>query len=200
MKQELTGCDTHLDEQLDTLKHLLMRNETFTDIFAKLPAFGVPNVYVGAGFVAQSVWNTLSGFPFLRNIKDVDIVYYDNSDLSQKAEEEVERSVRARFPGIALEVEVKNQARVHLWYEEFFGYPIPPYSSVECGINSWPATATAIGIQNIEGRFKVYAPYGLNDLFGFIVRPNKLQITEEIYQKKAARWKAAWPKLKVLPW
>ena len=48
--------------------------------------------------------------------------------------------------------------------------------------------------------FRVYAPFGLNDLFAMIVRPNKVQITEAIYQAKVARWTACWPRLEVIPW
>ena len=46
----------------------------------------------------------------------------------------------------------------------------------------------------------MYAPYGLNDLFGMIVRPNKLQITEVIYQQKVTRWKTCWPSLQIVGW
>lgn len=200
MEVKLLGHNKSLDEQAAALESLLMRNRVFAEIFEKLPDFSLPTAYLGAGFVAQSVWNDLSGFPSLRAVKDVDIVYYDASDLSQEAEAEIERMVRGGLARIPLEIEVKNQARVHLWYEEYFGYPIEPYTSVEAGINSWPTTATAIGIQNRSGKLKVYAPYGLNDLFGFVVRPNKSQITEKIYRNKAARWKAAWPELKIIPW
>lgn len=40
----------------------------------------------------------------------------------------------------------------------------------------------------------------LNDLLGLIVRPNKVQITKEIYEKKVLRWKTNWPDLNVIPW
>lgn len=45
-----------------------------------------------------------------------------------------------------------------------------------------------------------YAPFGLNDLFGMMVRANKVQITEEIYNKKVERWKVLWPGLTIIPW
>jgi hypothetical protein len=77
---------------------------------------------------------------------------------------------------IPLEFDVKNQARVHLWYEKKFGYPIQPYRSVEAAINTWPTTATAIAARIDECGYKICAPFGLNDLLGMIVRPNKTQI------------------------
>jgi hypothetical protein len=33
-----------------------------------------------------------------------------------------------------------------------------------------------------------------------IVRANKVQITREIYEKKAAKWTKLWPELVVIPW
>jgi hypothetical protein len=47
---------------------------------------------------------------------------------------------------------------------------------------------------------RVYAPFGLTDLFSMIVRPNKMQITEELYEAKTERWIRLWPKLQRLPW
>ena len=51
-----------------------------------------------------------------------------------------------------------------------------------------------------NGAFKIYAPFGLNDLFGKIVRANKAQITKDIYENKTTRWLSKWPDLKVIPW
>ncbi len=98
-------------------------------------------------------------------------------------------------------MEVRNQARAHLWYEERFGYEITPYESVENAINTWPTTATSIGIRPEPGAgFAIYAPCGLNDLLGMIVRPNKTQITKEIYYSKVERWVRVWPRLTVMSW
>ncbi|PWB82526.1 MAG: hypothetical protein C3F11_11445 [Methylocystaceae bacterium] len=37
-------------------------------------------------------------------------------------------------------------------------------------------------------------------LLGSIVRPNKKQITQQIYETKLTRWRALWPKLVVVDW
>ena len=152
------------------------------------------------GVSAQSVWNYLSNRDLLSGINDVDIVYFEDTDLSQETEAQRSDSVKGLFPQVPLKIDVKNEARVHLWYEGRFGYSIKPYRSVEEAIDTWPTTATAIGIRYRLGSFEAYAPFGLNDLFGMVVRPNKAQITEEIYLAKARRWKAAWPSLEIVPW
>ena len=61
-------------------------------------------------------------------------------------------------------------------------------------------TATALGLRrDSKGKWIVYAPFGLNDLFGKIVRANKTQITKEIYEKKVIKWRAIWTDLKIIP-
>ncbi len=161
----------------------------------------MPHWYLGAGCIAQTVWNARHGFDLDSHILDYDLVYFDPCDTSYEAEDAYVRRARELFPDLRSPVEVRNQARVHLWHEEHFGYRIQPYRSVEHAINSWPTTATSVGIRlKNEWQFTVYAPYGLNDLLGMIVRPNKTQITREIYLRKVERWTKIWDKLTVVPW
>ena len=93
-----------------------------------------------------------------------------------------------------------NQARVHLWYEEHFGIQIKPYRSCEDAIATWPTTATSLGITLDSGEFRVYAPFGLDDLFNLVVRPNKKLIPRKVYEDKVARWNLHWPKLRIIGW
>ena len=75
-----------------------------------------------------------------------------------------------------------------------------PYTSSEDAIGTWPTTATAVGVRLAQGRPVVFAPYGLDDLLGLVVRANRVQITPEIYRRKVSRWTRHWPNLTVLPW
>lgn len=132
-------------------------------------------------------------------ISDVDIVYFDN-DLSFEAEDRVIRKIEQQFEHIPVEIDIKNQARVHLWYKDYYGYELVPYDSLESAINTWPTTATSIGIRISDGDFIVYAPYGLNDMFGQIIRANKTQISKETYLKKCGKWSSKWPELTIIDW
>jgi hypothetical protein len=132
-------------------------------------------------------------------ISDIDFVYYDY-DLSFEAEDRAIKLVSEQLEPFGIAVDIKNQARVHLWYAEHFGYEIAPYDSVEAAINSWPATTTSIGVRLRGGELEVYAPYGLNDMFGRVVRANRVQITQKIYEAKVAKWTAKWDDLTVVPW
>jgi len=192
--------DPSVSAPVDTLRDLLRRNAAIGAILERAPALDLPAWYLGAGCIAQTVWNLLSGSPAGRDIADYDLVYYDGVDLSAAGEARRREQAHACYRDLAVRVDVKNEARVHLWYESRFGYPIPPYRSCEDAIDSWPTTATAIGIRDLAGDCGLYAPFGLQDLLGLVVRPNKRQITETIYRDKVQRWVACWPALTVIPW
>lgn len=182
------------------LTELLSRNSTVMEILRLAPQLRLPSWYLGAGCIAQTVWNHLHGFAPDFGVKDYDLVYYDANDLSWEAENERIQQAARLFDGLSQAVEVRNQARVHLWYEQHFGYPIEPYRSAEHAISTWPTTATAVGVRRESAQLAICAPYGLADLFALIVRPVKAQVTREIYLRKAQRWAQQWPKLSVLPW
>jgi uncharacterized protein len=62
-------------------------------------------------------------------IKDVDLIYFDAQDLSGETEAGHERRAGDLFLALPLKLDVKNEARVHPWYKDRFGYPIEPHSS-----------------------------------------------------------------------
>jgi hypothetical protein len=184
---------------VDRLRQCLSHNHIIAAILQEAGSLAMADWYLGAGCVAQTVWNLLDGFAPTFGIKDYDLVYYDAFDLSLEAQTLNQGRAKELFGRLHATVEVQNEARVHLWYAEHFGYEIAPYESAEAAINSWPTTATCVGVRTSSaGGLHVYAPFGLTDLFNMIVRPNKLQITRDLYEAK--RWTRLWPKLQRLPW
>ena len=98
---------------------------------------GLPDWLVFSGAVYQPVLNHLTGRPFDYGIKDYDLAHFDASNLSYEAEDAVIRRVKAAFDEpLRSMVEVRNQARVHLWFEAKFGEPYGPLSctaeALEC--------------------------------------------------------------------
>jgi uncharacterized protein len=160
----------------------------------------LPDGWLIAGAVAQTYWNVRHGLSPAHGIKDVDIAYFDANDLSEQAEAGHAARINAAFQECSVRFDVKNEARVHLWYERKFGYPIRPYTSTRDAIATFPTTATSIGIRPASSGLELYAPFGPQDLLNLVVRANKAQITAEIYAAKVNRWKAAWPRLKILDW
>ena len=184
----------------DELAVALRRNQWLWEILERFEEIALPDSWLVAGGIAQTVWNLSCGQPAERGLKDVDLIYFDAADLSFEAEASHERRVRELFRRLPVKLDVKNEARVHLWYEERFGYAIEPYLSSAGAIATFPTTATAVGVRWRRGNWECCTPFGLYDLFSLVVRPNKKQITRAIYEAKVDRWRPIWPGLTFLPW
>ena len=193
--------NTHLDSHLENIfLSQIRRNELVHVILERSEQLKIPNWYFGAGFIAQSIWNLNHGFSINSHIKDIDWVYFDPTDSSEESETAISRKISETFHDLKIPFDVKNQARVHLWYESKFGYPIEPYTSVEDAIETWPTTSTAIAMTIKNQSPSVFVPFGFSDLMSLTIRANKKQITEEIYKSKNTRWKQCWPKLQIIDW
>jgi uncharacterized protein len=189
-----------IDEQKEALAHILSLQPAVTKALEVL-SDEFDHAYIGAGCIVQTVWNHMTNRPLHYGIHDLDVVYFDEQDVSLEKEVEIEERLQTLLSDTPFKIDAKNEARVHLWYEEKFGKRIAPYSSLEAAINSWPTTATSIGVKvDQKGVFKVYAPYGFHDLFGLIVRPNKFLISRDVYEAKVAKWSVRWPELEVISW
>jgi hypothetical protein len=157
--------------------------------------------YLVAGCLYQTVWNAVTGQPAEAGILDYDLAYFDDSDLSWEAEDTVIRAGNTVFAGLPAPVQIRNQARVHVWYERKFGLPCPPHGSTEAAIDTFEATVACFGVRlEPGGRWRVYAPFGLSDVFNLVVRPNPVLAPRHVYQAKTTRWRRQWPGLTVLPW
>ncbi|MER7694295.1 nucleotidyltransferase family protein, partial [Streptomyces sp. NPDC097610] len=171
-----------LDKQLDGLRSALSQNEILTDVMARAATLDLPGWYVTAGCLFQTVWNVVTGRPPTNGIKDYD-VYFDSSDLSWEAEDAVIKAGQEVFADLPAEVEIRNEARVHLWYEQKFGVPCPPHESTEAAIDCFAATTCCLGVQlGSDRRWRVYAPHGLSDVFNLVVRPNPVLAPREVYE------------------
>jgi uncharacterized protein len=131
------------------------------------------------------------------DIKDYDIFYFDPTDLSAQAEHAVQRRVDATLAPLGVAVEVKNQARVHLWYEQYFGFPYPQLSSATDGIDRFLIPATCVGVQGTPSGHRVYAPNGLTMLYAGELAPNPLTRHLPLFREKAASYQKRWPWLRV---
>lgn len=160
----------------------------------------LPDCWLVAGCLAQTVWNHRFGLPLDHGISDIDLVYFDPDDLTEATEAARAERIRTEFADLGIWIDVKNEARVHLWYEARFGYPIAPYLSTIDAMDSFPTTATTIGVRSGPSGTSLHATFGLEDLFQGIVRPNKRQITQTIYETKVARWLRHWPDLDIITW
>jgi uncharacterized protein len=190
-----------IDEQLANFRAALASNRTLMQVLDLAAGMALPGWYLLAGCLYQTVWNVVTGQPPEAGILDYDLGYFDASDLSWEAEDAVIQAGHKIFAATPVPVQIRNQARVHLWYEQKFGVPCPPHESSEAAIDTFEATCTCLGVRlEPGGRWRIYAPHGLSDVFNLIVRPNPVLAPRHVYQAKVTRWQRQWPALTVLPW
>jgi hypothetical protein len=161
-------------------------------------AVDAPCWAVGSGIVRDLVWDALHGAGGDLDFKDIDLVFFDPSDLSHERESRVEAELKAQLD---VPWDAKNQARVHLWYEAKFGFPVEPLTTIEDAVATWPETAVCIAIRlESDGTIRIIAPFGLQDLFGLILRRNPRRASREVFLKRAAAKDVArrWPNVRIL--
>lgn len=163
-------------------------------------ALDLPDWLIVSGAVYQRVFNQLTGRDADYGIKDYDLAYFDPSNISYEAEDVVIRRVAAAFaPPLGELVEVRNQARVHLWFEGKFGEPYSPLSCSAEALERFVSPLFAVGARLAgDGRIEIVAPFGLGDLFALKMRPNPRRRTGG-FARTAANVKARWPELVVEP-
>ena len=116
----MSGLTARLEAILRDAPSLMRVLETARDL-------DLPDWLVVSGAVYQRVFNHLTGRDPDYGIKDYDLGYFDAADTSYEAEDVVIRRVAAAFaPPLQGLVEVRNQARVHLWFEGKFGEAYAP--------------------------------------------------------------------------
>src|SRR5690348_18489306 len=81
------------------------------EVLAGLRNDGLPDHLLVAGAIYNLVWNRLTGRPDLTGINDIDVFYFDASDVSYEAEDVVIQRLGRRFADLPLPVQVRNQAR-----------------------------------------------------------------------------------------
>lgn len=169
-------------------------------VLDELEHLAIPDAWLVSGCLFQAVWNGLTGRPAGYAVNDYDVFYFD-PDTTYEAEDAVIRRCADALGDLTAEVQVRNQARVHLWYPQKFGRPYAPVANATEGLRRFLAPCCAVGIRQQGVRIEVAAPFGLDDLFNMVVRPNpETTGPREQYEAKAARWKSAWPEVTVMPW
>ncbi len=183
----------------DTFLATVLRNPVNEIIADELLRIALPDAWIVSGCLVQTAWNALTNRAIDYGIDDYDIFYFD-PDTSWQAEDAVIGDLQDRFAKLGAKIEVRNQARVHLWYSEKYGLPYPPLESSRDGIDRFLTRNTQVGIRRTQSGYDVYAPNGFADIAQMIVRPNPgPNFSPAAYAAKAARWKKLWPELSVLP-
>jgi hypothetical protein len=181
------------------LTAILRRSELLMQVMATLQRLDLPDALVFSGAVYQPVLNHLGGRPLDYGIKDYDVGYFEASDISYEAEDAVIRRVAAAFDEpLKSMVEVRNQARLHLWFEGKFGEPYAPLASSAEALGRFVSPMFAVGVRlDAGGALEIVAPFGLEDLFARRLRPNPHRRSPN-FAKIAASAQGRWPEIEVI--
>jgi uncharacterized protein len=171
---------------------------TLMQVLETIRSLDLPDWLMMSGAIYQRVLNHLTGRKADHGVRDYDVGYFDASDISYEAEDIVIRRVDDAF-GKPLRglVEVRNQARVHLWFEDHFGEAYTALSCTAEALERFVSPMFAVGVRlEADGRMHIEAPFGLADLFALRLRPNPKRPSVG-FAKISAGVLRRWPELKV---
>lgn len=170
-------------------------------LLERLPRLNLREWWLTGGAVFQNVWNQVEGRPPGYGIKDYDVFYFDDTDLSWEAEDQVIRAATALFGDLETGIEIRNEARGHLWYEDKFGVAARPFTSACDAIDAFASTTRCVGVTSTElSGVEVYSPHGLDDVFALHMRPNSRLAPRAVYEAKVSQYQRRWPSLTATPW
>lgn len=130
-----------INEQLEKFIEIIEKNKELMEMLDYISSLSLPNFYIAAGSVFQTIWNYYDDKDLNSGIKDIDIIYYNPDDLS-----------------LEKDLEYYN-------------------------------------------KIKVYAPFGLSDIFTKTIRPIKHKgNSKEIYDKKVSSWNKRFNNLNIIKW
>jgi hypothetical protein len=186
------------DAHTDQLVQILGRSAPLMTVLETVRELGLPDPLVFSGAVYQTVWNALTDRPVDHGVKDYDVGYFD-PDTSYDAEDAVIRRLAAALDQPLRDlVEVRNQARVHLWFPQHFGSAYDPLASTAEALTRFVCPAFAVGVRLApDGQVEVVAPFGLDDVFAMRLRPNPLRPVSRDWDRIIGSASRRWPELVV---
>ena len=144
----MPGVEASESELRERLTAILCATPPLMLVLSVARGLCLPDWLVFSGAVYQPVLNHLASRALDYGIKDYDLAYFDGSDLSYVAEDAVIRRVRAAFDeSLRSMMEVRNQARVHLWFEAKFGEVYGPLSSTAEALERFASATFAVGVR-----------------------------------------------------
>ena len=126
-------------DQTATLQTLLLTDPLRRRALHVVAECGLPDCWIGAGFIRDAVWDHLHDYATTAPRGDVDVIWLSSLPMHEDVDLRVEQELRGVMPG--LRWSVKNQARMHLRNGD------KPYTSVADAMRHWPETATAVAVR-----------------------------------------------------
>ena len=191
--------DDKLESQIESLKGVLRHSPAIRGVIERAGSLRLPDWYLGAGRISQTVWNHISGRELTSCIGDLDLVYFDPNDVTYAAEnlhgsQKLRLCLTTGRPGWTSRTRPGSTCGV-ISASAIGSSPTDRSRTLS---SRGPLQPRAVGVRYGHGKVTVYAPYGLADLLGMVVRPNKVQVTKKVYLEEAKRWTRGWPDLQIV--
>jgi hypothetical protein len=186
------------DALVRRMEAILRQTPGLMQVLETARALALPDWMVFSGAVYQPVLNHLTGRAPDHGLNDYDLAYFDAGDLSYEAEDVViQQAAQAFEPSLRELVEVRNQARVHLWFEAKFGETYPALSCTAEALERFASATFAVGVRlELDGAIRLFAPFGLERLFALQLAPNPRRASSG-FARVAAAARRRWPELTV---
>ncbi|HET7580605.1 MAG TPA: nucleotidyltransferase family protein [Bacillales bacterium] len=182
-----------MNELEQTLAGMIEKDPRIMRALRMVRQLNLPEGCISAGMIRNFVWDKKHGYEKRTPLNDVDVLYYDPSDIHEETEKEYEHKLKNMDP--SLPWSVKNEARMHLRNHD------EPYQSVEDAMKHWAETATAVAVRlERDHTLTVIAPFGLEDLFGLVLREGPFVADKSAFAQRCAdkQWLEIWPKLQLV--
>ncbi|MDP1631375.1 MAG: nucleotidyltransferase family protein [Caulobacter sp.] len=181
------------------LEDILRASPSMMTVLTLARELDLPDWLIVSGAVYQRVWNHVTGREPDYGVRDYDLVYFD-PDTSYDAEDvHIKRAAALCPPPLDALVEVRNQARVHLWFEAHFGEPYEPLTSSAEALSRFVCPAFGVGVRlEADDRLTIEAPFGLEDVFAMILRPNPNRPTAAGWERTTTSARTRWPEVTVV--
>lgn len=179
----------HTDEDVTSF---IAAQAPMVAILRLVERLGLPDCWVGAGFVRNVVWDALHGRAWSPSYEDVDVIYFDADASDRDHDIRIENTLRRSMRDVPWSV--KNQARMNSANGD------QPYLDAEDALRHWPEICTAVAVRAAGPRLELLAPFGTTDLVALIVNPTPAFAHKiDIYRARVTqkRWQERWPRLRI---
>lgn len=177
---------------------LFSKDQKMMKILTIIQALELKDTWLCAGTIRNYLWNILSGREGFDGSTDVDVVFFDPM-ISYGETLAIEANLKRTHPHY--QWELKNQVYMHSHNPN-----TTPYQNSQDAIANFPEQCTAIGLRlepNTQ-QLELFAPYGIQDIVDFIVRPTPRVVADsermEMYRQRMKKksWQENWPDLRIV--
>lgn len=178
---------------IEKTEALLLADNYRMECLKAASTLSLPDWYLAAGFVRNAIWDHLHGYSSMTPLNDVDLVYFDPTDLSLASEHHYRAQLLELCPNINWEI--RNQARMHL------NHGHSPYQNTEHAIAHWVELPTCVGVRiESDGNLSFCAPFGLQHNWSLDVEINPHFPQPQVLLDRVNRkqWLTIWHNLKLV--